>query len=330
MTKRILLIALCAIMVLATGCKSKPSTEKMTPEEILQVLDIKISKNKNDATLYYDRAKILVDMHRYNEAISDLTNAIRLKDDKIEYYILMGDAQFANGNVDQSYKALQSALKLDEENQEANLKMGEIAFYSRDYDRAFESLTKVTAKDPNNRTALFMKGFVYKETGDTVSAITLFQKVCDLYPTYAPAFEELGILYADHKNKLALEFLTTAIELDPQSTSARYGLAMFYQDMGEMESAEETYKQLLDIDANDKDAWHNRGYIQAFFYGDYELAIEYYTKALQIDSQFIEAYVNRGAAYELNGDKANAQNDYKTALSLDPNYKPALEGLKRL
>ena len=38
MTKRILLIALCTIMVLAAGCKSKPSTEKMTPEEFKESL----------------------------------------------------------------------------------------------------------------------------------------------------------------------------------------------------------------------------------------------------------------------------------------------------
>ena len=208
--------------------------------------------------------------------------------------------------------------------------MGEIAYYSRDFDRAMESLTKVTSKDPNNRTALFMKSFIYKETGDTANAVTLLQKVCDLYPEYAPAFEELGIICSARHLPMALEYFNTALKLDPNNINTLYALAMYYQDEKNYEQAETYYKQMLDINPNSVDAWHNRGYIQLFVYGDYPLAIEYFTQALMIDPNSLESLTNRGCAYELNGNASAAADDFRAALQVQQGYTPAVDGLKRL
>lgn len=318
---RLLSLSLLTICICATiSCKHNNETGDMTPEEILNILDIKIEKDSKNADLYYDRANIYMQMGRANDAIIDLNHAISLKNDKKEYYLLLGDAHFANGNVEKSYEALQNALRLDPDNNETYLKLGEIAFYSRDYDRAFDHLTHVTEKDNNNRTALFMKGFIYKEKGDTVSAITLLNKVCDLYPDYEPAFEELGMLYSAHHSPLAVDYFNTAIRLEPQNTNARYGLAMYYQEQGKMVEAEEIYKNILEINENDASAWHNRGYIQLFFYGDYELAVDYFSHAIACDTTFVEAYANRGCAYDLMNDKKHADQDFATANRLNPNY----------
>ena len=311
------------------GCSNNGSVENMSNEEILKVLDVKIHKHPKDDKLLYDRAKIYMQMNRINEAIADLTRAVSLNGKEYDYHMLLVDAYFANGDVEHSYKSLQDALNLKPNSQEAYLKLGEIAYYSRDYDRAMDNLSKVTAKDPQNRTALFMKGFIYKETGDTANAVVLLRKVCDLYPEYEPAFEELGMLYANRHDPLALEYLNTAIRLEPQNTNALYGLAMFHQDLNHMDQAEEIYKQILDINDNDKHAWHNRGYIQLFTYGDYDLAIQYFTRAIQCDSSFIEAWTNRGCAQELKGNKSLAIDDFRAALDLDHTFQPAIDGMNR-
>lgn len=326
---RQLSIVLLSILFVLLGCNRDESTSKMDKEDILKVLNIKINKHPKDDNLLFDRANIYLEMGRVNNAIADLTRAISINNKELKYHMLLGDAYFANGDVDHSYQSLQKALDLDPENNEAILKLGEIAFYSRDYDRAMENLSKITAKDPQNRTALFMKAFIYKETGDTVNSIKLMRKVCDLYPDYGPAFEELGILYAAHHNPMAIEYLSTANRIDPKNTNALYAMAMYYQDGNKMDKAEEIYKQILDIDANHKNAWHNRGYIELFTYGDYPQAIEYLTRAIQSDSSFIEAWTNRGCAYELFGKKDLAKQDFLSALELDHTFQPAIDGLNR-
>ncbi len=328
-TVRLLTFTLTLLFALV-GCNSESAPTEMSNEDILKVLDVKINRHPKDPELLYDRAKVLLEMNRVNDAIADLTRATSINGKEYKYYMLLGDAYFANGDVEHSYSSLQSALELEPESAEAFLKLGEIAYYSRDYDRAMENLSKVTAKDPDNRTALFMKSFIYKETGDTSNAVLLLRKVCDLYPDYEPAFEELGILYSVHHNPMAVEYLSTANRIEPTNTNALYALAMYYQDENKVDQAEEIYKRILDIDDNHKYAWHNRGYIQLFTYGDYELAVQYLTRAIQCDNTFIEAWTNRACAYELMGNKELARKDFQQALDLDHTYQPAIDGLARL
>lgn len=274
------------------------TTSEMNDSEKLEMLDIKIEKNPNDAKLLAERAKVLVNLGRAKEALFDINRAVSIEPEIIAYRLVQADAYFANGDIENSYKTLGEAEKLEPENDEVLLKMGEVTFYGRDYDRSMEYLSKVTAKKPNDRTALFMKSFIYKEKGDTASAVTLLRKVCDLYPDYEPSFEELGLLYATRKSPLAVEYLTTAMQLDPNNTNAIYGLAMYYQDLEEYDKAEELYRQMLSINEHSADAWHNLGYIEMTHYGDFERAVEYFDKALEADPTHEAAETNRKLAYE--------------------------------
>lgn len=302
----------------------------MSDSEKLELLDLKLEKNPKDARALSERAELLLALHRTDEAAIDIDKAVEYSPNKLEYRLLQADIYFAKGNIEKSYNALTEAERLEPENKDVQLKMGEIMFYSRDYDRALTNLSKVTAAEPDNRTALFMKGFIYKEKGDTANAVGLLQKVCDLYPDYEPAFEELGIIYANRLNPLALEYLGTALRLEPTNTNVLYALAMFNQERKEMEEAEKYYRLLLDVNEKSADAWHNLGYIELFFYRDYERAIEYMTKAIECDAGYTAAWVNRGCAYELNNQPDKARQDFIQALSIDAQYEPALEGMKRI
>ena len=316
------ILAFAAIMALFASCGTH-STDNLPREDALKVLDAKIKKDSDNADLYYQRAQVLVSLGKeknlsqyFRDAISDLEKATKLDDSKTEYYTLLGDAHFSLGNVGDSYTALQQALKLNENNFEACLKMGEIAFYSKDYDRAMESLSKVTEQDKSNQTALFMKGFIYKETGDTANAVRYFRHLTELYPDYEPAYEELGMLYAQYRNKLGLEYLTTALSLEPNNINVLYGLAMLYQDVEDADKANDYYVKILEIDPNYKYAWFNRGWMELVLYEDYNAAVDFFNKAIEIDPQYAEAYYNRGLAYQNLGDKTNAESSFKQAEKL--------------
>lgn len=330
--KRLTIYPLLVLLVcLTTACKQKDrTTDGLTDTEKLEALDFRIEKNHKDASLLAERSEVLMRLGRVNEALTDISEAVRLKPNNLDYRLSQADIYFATGDVENSYKALSAAEKIAPDNNEVQLKMGEVTFYSSDYDRSLRCLSRVTERDPNNRTALFMKGFIYKMKGDTANAVGLLRKVCDIYPDYAPAFEELGVLYATHHSPMAVEYLTTAINLQPNNTNAMYALAMFYQDQEQMDEAETLYRQMLDINENSTDALHNLGYIEMMHYGDYERAIGYLTRAIETDPTCIAAFVNRGLAYEQTGNRTAARADYEEALRLDSGYEAAINGLNRL
>ena len=295
-TYLLVIVTVCAL----TACKHHPTdTEGLTDAEKLEVLDFKLEKHPKDHALLYERSMVFLNLGRAKEALTDINRAVELEGDNLEYRLRQADIYFANGDVENSYKSLSEAERISPDSKEVQLKMGEVMFYSRDFDRAIKCLTKVTEQEPDNQTALVMKGFIYKEKGDTASAVTLLRKVCDLYPDYAPAFEELGVLYSTRNNPMAVEYLSTAIQLEPNNTNALYALAMFYQQNEEMDKAEELYRRILDINENSADAWHNLGYIEMMHYLDFERAIEYFDRALQADPSHSAAAQNRQLAYEL-------------------------------
>lgn len=291
----LLILAVFAI----TACGGRSDNDDLTDGQKLELLDIKIDKNPNDATLLADRARILMNLGRVKDATHDIDRAVELQPSSVEYRLIQADAHFANGNADKSYQALGEAERMDPNNKEVQLKMGEVTFYRKDYDRSLRHLTNVTEKEPDNRTALFMKGFIYKEMGDTAGAVTLLRKVCDLYPDYAPAFEELGVLYAVRLNPMAEEYLTSALELEPNNTNAMYALAMYYQGLKDMDKAEALYRRMLDVNPNSADAWHNLGYIELTFYHDYQRAEAYFDSALVSDPDHEAAANNRQLAIEM-------------------------------
>ena len=324
------LTLLFSLILGASACHRGDDLKGKTAEEKLAILDNKIHHKQNDAKLYAQRAEVFVELGRYSEALVDLGRATTLDDDNPTYYMQMADAYMHIGNIDRCYEVLQKANELKPNDTGILLKLGEAAYYHHDNERALVHLTQVTEKEPNNRTALFMKSFIYLEQGDTASAVVLLDKICGLYPDFVPAFEHLGSIYATRKSPMALEYYNTALRIEPDNTNVLYGVAMYYQSLGDFEQAQHYYKEMLDRDENMPDAWHNRGYIQLFHYGDYELAVDYFTQALACDSTHVASMVNRGVAYELLNDKQKAREDYQHALSIDPKFQPAIDGMGRV
>ena len=292
------ILLLLAIFTL-TACGGRADNENLSDGQKLELLDIKLHKSPNDDALLAERAKVLLNLGRTNDAMHDIDRAVELQPKSVEYRMLQADISFAAGNADKSYQALGEAERLAPDNNEVQLKMGEVTFYRRDYDRSLKHMTNVTEKEPDNLTALTIKAFIYKETGDTASAVTLLRKVCDLYPDYAPAFEELGVLYATHSDPLAEDYLTTALDLEPNNTNTMYALAMYHQELQDMDKAEALYRRMLDVNPHSADAWHNLGYIELTFYHDYQRAIVYFDSALASDPSHEAAAKNRQLAIEM-------------------------------
>jgi tetratricopeptide (TPR) repeat protein len=48
----------------------------------------------------------------------------------------------------------------------------------------------------------------------------------------------LGILYSIHDNPMAIEYLNTALQIEPSNTNTLYALALFYQNRNDYEDAE--------------------------------------------------------------------------------------------
>jgi len=300
-----------------------------TPEN-LKILNEKIKINPNDAELFNQRAGIFLQLNNTDAAFRDINSALMMDSTSANFLSTLSDVYMAAGMAQNALAALDKALSFEPENINALLKKAELHLYFEQYGKTLELTEKAIRVDNVNPKAYFIRGMTFKLKGDTTNAIKNIQKTVEQDQEYYNAYIQLGLLYAAKHNKLAVEYYNNALNIDPKSIEAFYGLGMYYQENGFLNEALSAYTNLLLVDSTNKNAHFNMGYIHLVELKMYKEAIKYFNKAIQCAPDYYEAYYNRGYCYELLGDILNARNDYKKALEIKNNYPMAIEGLNRL
>ena len=93
--------------------------------------------------------------------------------------------------------------------------------------------------------------------GDTTKAISSFQTCTEVDPDYYDAWLQLGLLYADKGDPLAVNYFDNAIAVSDSSREAEYAKAKYFQDKGNLAEAIEYYRQMVIKDPQDADALYN-------------------------------------------------------------------------
>jgi predicted O-linked N-acetylglucosamine transferase (SPINDLY family) len=103
-------------------------------------------------------------------------------------------------------------------------------------------------------------------------------------------------------------------------------LALQYHQAGQLEQAEQFYRQILQTDPNHADAWHLLGEI-AIRRAQNDVAIEYISYAIRLNEWFPHFHNNLGVAYDACGRLEEAIASYHRALQLQPDYAEAQNNL---
>ncbi|MEA3505462.1 MAG: tetratricopeptide repeat protein, partial [Bacteroidota bacterium] len=212
----------------------------------------------------------------------------------------------------------------------ANYKLAKLELAYRNYDMALQLLNRVLKVDKDNFSAYSLKGVVYKEKKEIDKAIKSFRKSLSCNESYEEAYIQLGILYAEKNDRLAIEYFNGALNNNPENIDALYLLGVFYQKNYDMEDAEKIYKRIINIDSTNQYSYYNLGYINLVFHEDFGKAASFFQKAIDIDPNYLEAYYNLGYSYELSDEYQKAKLNYQKVLKMDKDYKKAIEGLNRL
>jgi len=115
----------------------------------------------------------------------------------------------------------------------------------------------------------------------------------------------------------AIEYLTHALELDPDNPNSFNSRAIAYLNRQQNQRAQDDLEQALRINPQYSDAYNNLGSLH-YQKGEYEIAIINYTQALQFQPDFIEAILNRGMASRKLFNFEDAFEDFNQAILLAP------------
>jgi len=316
-----------------TNHEEKKKTDSLeiklnSPE--LKEVNAQILNSPGDAALYNKRARVYLRLNQLQEGVNDAKRAIRLDSTKAEYYLTLVDAHFMRNETRPAKDVLETAEKKFPRNTEALLKLAEIYYLVQNYQKGIDYVNKALKVDEHIAKAYYIKGSIYRESGDTAKAISSLETAVEQDNRYEDAFYDLGVLYAARKNPIAFQYYDNVLRVNPSSSSAVYARAKLLQDLGRTDEAIAAYEKIVAANPRCENCYYNLGAIWLEVKKDPKKALEYFTKAIEINPSYVEAYFARGYTYTKLKDKESAKADYNMCLRIEPNYNPAVEGLNGL
>jgi tetratricopeptide (TPR) repeat protein len=306
-----------------SGEKKQDDKVETAGSQTMSQLNAAIAKNPQQASLYFQRAQLFLRNNVQNQAFLDLDKACKLDSTNTQYLLQLADLAFKTFQIRKASETFEQVTRVDPKNLEAYLKLSELYFYIKGYQRCLLYTNEALKLDKRNVKAYSLRGFAYKEMGDTAKAVSSFNTVLDIDPNDYDTHIQLGNIYSVRANPLAFEYYNAALRIQPRSTEALYNRGFLFQNRGDLKNAVADYQAILKIDPRYSDAYFNLGYISSVLKKDYKEAIIQYTEAIKVNDQYAEAFYNRGVCYELTGDKEAARKDYRAALAILPTYKEA-------
>lgn len=171
---------------------------------------------------YYNRAHALTEAGRYDLALKDASQAVRLAPHHVNSYLNRGRI-YANKEVyELALMDFSRAVRLAPENPMGYLERGNILLYFHQHDPAIQDFTTALRLDPRQSPAYNNRGNIYLLTGRHELAMADYTKALEIDPLYTDAYVNRAMAHLLRREILqALADLNTALRLDPANVLAR-------------------------------------------------------------------------------------------------------------
>lgn len=271
------------------------------------------------AGAYRNRSAVFRRQKKYKEALSDLTEAIKLKPTPYAY-TMRGYTHLLNGSSTRASADFEAALKMDSNYIHAHNGAGHAYKRRRQYDKAIEAYSRAIQLKPGTVNYLYNRGDAHYQSRKYDLAIADFTAALAIDPTDFNTYHMRGHAHgAKAQFDKALADFNTALKL--RETPKLYGdRCNIRSRLKQHRLAIADCSKYVALAPKTASAYSTRAgaYIGA---GDVHRAIADYSKALSINPKDIFDLRARARLYEKIGDKARAKADLEKAKKLEAAYE---------
>jgi tetratricopeptide (TPR) repeat protein len=266
---------------------------------------------------------------RYDPAVKDFSEAIRLDGKSAAAYAARGWTFHYKGDDATALKDFDDALKIDRTFADAHKGKGVLARLQGKFDDSASELTDAIRQRPDDYLLYDERGVTYYQAGQFAEAVKDFGRAAELQPNDAQVLANRGdSLIQLGRPADAVADLARALELQPQRADFAnlLGIALYRQ--GKYPDALNAFAAAVKADAKVAVYWANLGdtLVQLNQPAD---AVAAYSQAIRLNPADAALYQARGKALQAAGDEAAAQADFKKAAELDPAFATKARGKGR-
>ncbi|MGB1451636.1 MAG: tetratricopeptide repeat protein, partial [Marinirhabdus sp.] len=192
-------------------------------------------KQVNQAVVYFEMAKNLSRLERYDEAIENFKKVRNTEKDNIAVLEGMYDAYYQQANYAQAIPIVQLLAKHNADYKEDLLNL----YHStKQYDKALSLLDDLDESWGESPQRNVLRRQIYKITGNSQAAITNLKDKIGKHPKNEQDYLNLIFLYSEQGEKeKAFATAETLLKNEPKSELVHLALYKFYLDKGETENA---------------------------------------------------------------------------------------------
>ncbi len=302
-----------------------------TYTEDIRSISVKINKNPFNAENYYLRANTFFFESQFDFAIQDFNTALKIEPKNPLYRYRLAETYLEKDSADYLKAAaqLKAALQLKPDYQEAQYVYAKLLLARQQYSECDPLLEKLKQSADFGTKAQLLQVVSFKEQKDTAKALLVLDRILVKDPNNFDATMQKALFLLDKEIDLASQYADKALALDEFSSEALYTKALILQRKSKFADAEILYNRVIKINPAHVFAHYNLAVIQALF-ENYSSVIDLCGKIIDLESDNYKAFTLRGFAFEAQGKKEAARNDYQAALNIKPDYEQAKQYLKEL
>ncbi|MBC7543613.1 MAG: tetratricopeptide repeat protein [Candidatus Sericytochromatia bacterium] len=139
-------------------------------------------------------------------------------------------------------------------------------------------------------------GLVLTKLGQYLPALQSHLTAITQDPSLASAHRNMALLIQEYGDLLIEGALDTALQLDEDDSESQAGMAKLHYDRGDYVKALSLFKQVVQHNVGDIDAYNHMGLCYASL-GDFVKARKYWLKAVSLDVNNYFAHLNLAALY---------------------------------
>ena len=161
-----------------------------------------------------------------------------------------------------------------------------VSFYNqREFSKAIQAYQKVIELDPTYAEAYNNLGIIYQMVGDVDRAFRAYQKSTEVNPRYEKGYNNLGILlFFKGRYDEAQEAFQKALVINPNNIESHINLGILFKKKGEGEKAVASYQRALAINPLHREAHYNLALLYEQL-ENLELAVNHYQQFIQLSSK---------------------------------------------
>ncbi|HDR05159.1 MAG TPA: tetratricopeptide repeat protein [Candidatus Marinimicrobia bacterium] len=199
------------------------------------------------------------------------------------------------------------------------------------YEDAIRILSKARERFPDELPLLQMTALVYNYIGNSQEAIYYYEKIIQIMPDNRELKHTLAILYEQAKQYEKSDAIyDDLIKSQPKDEMAlnNYSYSLAIRGI-QLDLALDYVSQALEIDPQNGAYYDTKAWIY-FRIGNYQKALEYVEKAIELDGNSSEIYFHRGEILLALENLAAAKEAFQKAVEITPDYAEAIKRLEEL